>query len=113
MTEARKKVTVRIMDKDYTLRASDDPDYLRALAAYVDGKIRGIARGAVGAPLVDVAILAAVNIADELHRSRRSSAQPSAGAASARKSGGGSGGDEARWVEVHERLQALLDRLPK
>jgi cell division protein ZapA len=114
MTDARKNVTVRIMNKDYTLRSSDDPEYLRSLATYVDGKMRGIAKGSVNMPLADAAILAALNMADELHRSQRKlAAVSSEDAQKGKVSAGKGGGDAAQWKQVHDRIQSILDLFPK
>jgi cell division protein ZapA len=114
MNDAKKKVTVRIMDRDYTLRSGDDPEYLRSLGAYVDGKMRGILRGAVNVPLADAAILAAVNIADELHRSRRKLAETSSSdSTKARTARGAASRDVAELEAVHQRIQSILDLFPK
>ena len=104
MREARKKVTVRILDKDYSLQSAEDPQHLRAVAAYVDGKMRAIARAAAGMPAADIAVLTALNIADELHRTQRKHSGPAASRAA---------GEDPRWEQVQERVQSLLDRIPQ
>lgn len=113
MNEARKKVTVRIMGKEYTFRSGDDPEYLRTLASYVDGKMRGISRGSASMPLADAAILAAVNIADELHRSQRKLAAASGGESRKAQAAAKGGGDAPQWKQVHDRIESMLDLLPK
>lgn len=114
MSNGKKNVTVRIMGKDYTFRAGDDPEYLRNVAAYVDKKMRSIARGSVNFPLADAAILAAVNIADELHKSRiKVTSLESAKAPSGKAGSSESPGDSAEWDKVGEKIQSILDALPK
>lgn len=58
-------VTVKIFGSEYTIRASQDPGYLKELADYVDAKMREIASGGM-ASSTKVAVLAALNITDEL-----------------------------------------------
>ncbi|GAH99824.1 unnamed protein product, partial [marine sediment metagenome] len=36
-------VKVRIFDKEYNLKANEDEEYLKIIAAYVDNKVRRIA----------------------------------------------------------------------
>jgi cell division protein ZapA len=114
MSNGKKTVSVRIMGKSYTLRAGDDPDYVRSVAEYVDKKMRSISRGAANVPQADAAILAAVNIADELHKARRRVASLEAGGASGKKGGESkSAADPAEWGKVGEKIQSILDALPE
>ena len=64
-------VTVSIFGKEYTLRGAADADYVREVAAFVDLRMNEVARGTPVASTARVAILAAVNIADELLREQR------------------------------------------
>ena len=59
-------VRVDIYDQTYHLRGSDTA-YISQLAAYVDTKMRLIAQQASTVDSLRVAVLAALNIADELH----------------------------------------------
>lgn len=59
-------VRVEIFDLPYNLRGSD-PDYLKYLAAYVDAKMRAVAGQTSTIESVRLAVLAALNIADEYH----------------------------------------------
>jgi cell division protein ZapA len=59
---------VEIFGQFYTLRAAEDGDYLKRLAELVDRRMRDIARSSATADSVKVAVLAALNIADELQR---------------------------------------------
>ena len=63
-------VRVEIYDQTYHLRGSD-PDYISELAEYVDTKMRLIAQQAATVDSLRVAVLAALNIADELHVLKR------------------------------------------
>ncbi|MCG3196491.1 MAG: Cell division protein ZapA [bacterium] len=64
-------VTVTIMGRNYTLRAEEDPQYVRMIAAYVDDKLQEIAKVSPRMSTTRLAILAAINIADELHKLER------------------------------------------
>jgi cell division protein ZapA len=57
-------VRVEIYDQTYQLRGSD-PAYINQLADYVDTKMRLIAQQASTVDSLRVAVLAALNIADE------------------------------------------------
>ena len=57
-------VRVDIYDQTYQLRGSD-PEYIGKLAEYVDTKMRLIAQQASTVDSLRVAVLAALNIADE------------------------------------------------
>lgn len=60
-------VNVKIYNQTYSIRASDgNVERTRALAALVDHRMREIAKGALTADSLKVAILAAIHIADEL-----------------------------------------------
>jgi cell division protein ZapA len=59
-------VRVEIFDQAYNLRGSD-PDYILKLAEYVDGKMRAVAEQTNTIDTVRLAVLAALNIADEFH----------------------------------------------
>ncbi|MCP3995108.1 MAG: cell division protein ZapA [bacterium] len=65
-SKATTSVDVEIFGSVYHVRGEQDQKYLRRLAAVVDGKMREISRHV---PVVDsgkIAILAALNLADEL-----------------------------------------------
>ncbi|HSY12507.1 MAG TPA: cell division protein ZapA [Verrucomicrobiae bacterium] len=63
-------VRVDIYDQTYHLRGSDT-EYITQLAEYVDTKMRLIAQQAATVDSLRVAVLAALNIADELHVLKR------------------------------------------
>jgi cell division protein ZapA len=59
-------VRVEIFDQAYNLRGSD-PEYILKLAEYVDAKIRAVAEATNTVDTMRLAVLAALNIADEYH----------------------------------------------
>jgi cell division protein ZapA len=63
-------VRVEIFDQAYNLRGSD-ADYIIRLADYVDAKMRAVAEQTNTIDTVRLAVLAALNIADEFHLLRR------------------------------------------
>jgi cell division protein ZapA len=65
LTQASGSVRVEIFDQAYNLRGSD-PEYINRLAEYVDTKIRAVAQQASTVDSTRLAVLAALNIADEL-----------------------------------------------
>lgn len=64
MTQSNGSVRVEIFDQAYSLRGTD-PEYIHRLADYVDTKIRLVAQQASTVDSTRLAILAALNIADE------------------------------------------------
>ena len=67
---ANNSVRVEIFDQAYNLRGSD-PDYILKLAEYVDAKMRAVAEQTHTVDTVRLAVLAALNIADEYHLLKR------------------------------------------
>ena len=65
-------VRVEIYDQTYQLRGSD-PEYINQLADFVDTKMRLIAQQASTVDSLRVAVLAALNIADEYLMLKRKS----------------------------------------
>jgi cell division protein ZapA len=63
-------VRVEIFDQAYNLRGSD-PEYILKLAEYVDAKMRAVAEATNTIDTVRLAVLAALNIADEYHLLRK------------------------------------------
>jgi cell division protein ZapA len=63
-------VRVEIFDQAYNLRGSD-PDYILKLADYVDSKMRAVAEQTHTIDSARLAVLAALNIADEFHLLKR------------------------------------------
>ena len=68
-------VTVEIYDQVYHL-SGQDPDHIRELAARVDAKMRAVAAHGRTVDSLRVAVLAALNLADELKRAGITEAKP-------------------------------------
>jgi cell division protein ZapA len=64
-------VTVSIFGHEYTLKGEADADYVQKVARFVDRKMKEVAENSTLASTTKVAILAAINIADELFRERQ------------------------------------------
>jgi cell division protein ZapA len=64
-------VKIEIYGQAYNVQADENEAYLKELAAYVDAKMRTVAEATRTVDSVRVAVLAALNIADELHTIRR------------------------------------------
>jgi cell division protein ZapA len=62
--------TVRIFGKEYPIASDQNPEYVRMLAAFVDEKMNEVSGGSDTATAARVAVLAALNIADEYMRLR-------------------------------------------
>ena len=90
-TDAR-SVTVQILGHDYRIRSTEDSDFVRQVARHVDELMRRISENMTSGSKTSVAVLAALNIAEELFRERQN----------------GSGTDAE---ELGARMEALLGRL--
>ena len=66
-------VTVSIYGQEYTLKGGDNSDYVQKVAKFVDERMNEVAGNSTVASTAKIAILAAVNIADELFRERQKS----------------------------------------
>ncbi len=66
-----KDTSVEIFGGVYTVRGDEDPAYVRQLAAFVDEKMRAAARKSPAAGAHRIAVLAALNMADELFKLKR------------------------------------------
>jgi cell division protein ZapA len=62
---------VEIFGQTYNVRGNGDPDYLAELARFVDNRMREVAAQVATVDPMKIAILAALNIADEFSRFRR------------------------------------------
>ena len=70
MSEASKVVTIEIQGLRYPIRSELDEQYVIELARYVDGKMARAGREVPTGESLKIAVLAALNIADELFRCR-------------------------------------------
>lgn len=88
-------VRVEIFDQAYNLRGSD-PEYILKLAEYVDAKMRAVAEQTHTVDTARLAVLAALNIADEFHLLKR-------------KSDGGNSDFSKRTQHLSEALDEILE----
>lgn len=63
-------ITVEIAGQRYPIRSVLDERYVAELAAYVDQKMRAAAQAAPESDILGLAVLVALNIADEYFRAR-------------------------------------------
>lgn len=70
-------VTVEIAGQRYPIRSSLDERYVAELAAYVDQKMRAASVAAPASDTLGLAVLVALNIADEYFRARQQSSSAS------------------------------------
>jgi len=67
-------VHVQIFGQTYAVKAGTDPAYVEKLASYVDGQMTEVSRAGGAVDSLRVAVLAALNIADECFRLREEAA---------------------------------------
>jgi cell division protein ZapA len=129
-------VKVNIFNQPYHLRTDGDGDYVRQLAQFVDERMQNISTHTSIVDYAKVAVLAALNIADELHRLKlkaekaekaeavapnnmqqdSASAQGSEGAEAAPASSverPGREGDSWSYSDIFESLPGGRESLPK
>ena len=82
---------VRIFGATYHVRGNDDSGYLQGLADLVDGRMREVAQHVATADTARIAILAALNLADELFQSQKQ--------------------QEGERVEIKEKVAELAEEL--
>ena len=63
-------IVVEIFGKSFRLRSAADQKYVKKIAKYVDKRLREVSEETNSCAEVEVAILAALNITDELFESR-------------------------------------------
>ena len=64
--QRERNVKIEIYDQIYNVNADGNEEYVRELAAYVDDKMRAVAEATRMVDSLKVAVLAALNIADEM-----------------------------------------------
>jgi cell division protein ZapA len=82
---------VEIFGAVYTVRGAEEPEHLQELAGLVDRKMREVAQHVSTADTARIAILAALNLADELFRIQKR--------------------QEGERVEIREKVAALAEEL--
>ena len=71
----KRSVTVQVAGQRYTLKTDDDDRLVKALAAHVDAKFREIQRASRSPDTQAVAILTALQVAEELFQVRQEAAE--------------------------------------
>jgi cell division protein ZapA len=89
----KRSVTVQVAGQRYTLKTDDDDRLVKSLATYVDTKFRDVQRASRSPDTQAVAILTALQVAEELFQSRQAAADLKKG--------------------VREKARTLLDYLTK
>jgi cell division protein ZapA len=89
----KRSVTVQIAGLRYSLKTDDEDRMVKALASYVDGKIREVQKHSRTPDTQAVAVLTALQIAEELFNERRETSE-------LRK-------------KIREKSQSLLDYLER
>jgi cell division protein ZapA len=75
MSDRRSVVRVTIVGEEYAIRSDASPEHTRAVAQYVDHAIRKVMNSANVVESHKAAILAALQITDELFKARSSEEQ--------------------------------------
>ena len=96
----KRSVAVSIAGQRYTIKSDADEAYVQSLADLVDQKVREVRRGAKIAEPHAVAVLAALQIADELTRSQEELARERGRRADLRR----------RVRDKSRSIRALIDR---
>jgi cell division protein ZapA len=94
MSEPGRVVNVEILGVRYPIRSTLDPEYIGRLASYVDEKMRAATGASPNGDAYRIAVLVALNIADELLRLRESSRAR-----------------DGELAERTEELERMLDRV--
>jgi len=89
----KRSVTVQIAGVRYALKTEEDDRWVKSVAAFVDGKIRDVQKHTRTVDTQAVAVLTALQIAEELFNERRQSSE-------LRK-------------KIREKSQSLLDALTR
>jgi cell division protein ZapA len=66
----KRELTIHIAGQALTIRSDEDEAYVARLASSVDSKIREISRGQPGITTLNLALMAALTIADEALKSK-------------------------------------------
>lgn len=74
MSEKRNAVKVTILSDEFTIRSDETPEHTRAVAEHVDTAIKAVLKSSPVIEVQKAAILAALQITDELIKLKASSA---------------------------------------
>ena len=73
MSEESNQVSISIFGQEYSVKAPADPEYIIKIGEFLDGKMREVQSGfSTTQSSTRIAILAAMNITDELFNARQS-----------------------------------------
>jgi len=73
MSEESNQVSIFIFGQEYSVKAPADPEYIKKIGEYLDSKMREVQSGfSTTQSSTRIAILAAMNITDELFNARQS-----------------------------------------
>jgi cell division protein ZapA len=64
-------IEVHILGQKYIIKGDATPEYIQQLADFLDAKLRDVYENAPSITPLRASILAALNIADELHKSKK------------------------------------------
>ncbi len=67
--------TVQIFGQEYKIRGFEDKNYVEKVAGYVDGRMSELAEGSSSLSRERLAVLTALNIADELFQETKRSSE--------------------------------------
>ncbi len=67
----KRDIPIEVAGHSLKIRSDEDTAYVEALASYVDEKIREVSHGQQGVTTLNLALTAALTIADELHKLKR------------------------------------------
>ncbi|MCK4857414.1 MAG: cell division protein ZapA [candidate division Zixibacteria bacterium] len=70
MEDKKQTVTVNIFGEEYPIKGNADSEYILKVASYLDGKMREISERNANKSPTKIAILAALNITDELFQAQ-------------------------------------------
>ena len=104
-TTSSPTIRVEIYNQTYNIRSDGDTEYIIQLAEFVDSRMREISSGTLTVDSLKVAILAALHIADELHRLKNMHEQADAQLAAANASLA----DVEIPAAVHAELTAIAE----
>jgi len=97
MADKPQHVHVEIFGQSYAVHAGAEPGYVERLAAYVDTQMQEVSRASGAVDSVRIAVLAALNIADECFQLRSQSGEA----------------DERARARTAERIRARTEALSR
>ena len=90
MSDENNQVQISIFGQEYSVKAPADPTYIKKIAEYLDGKMREVQSGFSSTQSATrIAILAGMNITDELFSTKQN--------------------DDAENSEAEEKISSLIE----